>query len=88
MDLPTPESQFFFAHWGLVVFGIGLLLVLAADNEALRVPVMIAAAIEKLGLIGLVMINIKQTFAKAMLPAVVFDTVCVILYTWYLIATY
>lgn len=88
LDLPTHESRFFFAHWGLVVFGIGILLIMAASNEALRIPVLIAATIEKMGLIGMLLINRKQPFTKAMLPALLFDVLCVILYCWYLLTIY
>jgi hypothetical protein len=87
-DIPTPESKFYFAHWGLLVFGFGVLLFLAADNEALRFPVMVFAALEKAGLVVYVLSRYKQPFAKSLLPAVMFDSVCVILYSWYLIVAY
>lgn len=87
-DMPTPESRFYFAHWGLLVFSFGALLVLAADNEALRYPIIALATIEKAALVGWVIAERKQSFAKSLFPAVAFDTACVVLYSWYLIVAY
>jgi hypothetical protein len=87
-DIATPESRFYFAHWGLLVFGFGVLLFLAADNEALRFPVMVFAALEKAGLVVYVLSRYKQPFAKPLFPAVAFDALCVVLYSWYLIVAY
>jgi hypothetical protein len=47
----APASTMFFArHWGLLILLFGVLLVVAAGEPALRAPVMLAAAVEKLAI--------------------------------------
>lgn len=87
-DIPNAESRFFFMHWGLLVFGFGALLIMAADNEALRFPVLLFASVQKAAFAGLIIVNRKKPFTKKLFPAAAFDVVCVILYVWYMVATY
>jgi hypothetical protein len=70
-------------HWGMLVLCFGALLVLAAKNEAIRQPVMIAAAVEKLALAG----NIFATSLRRHVPAAAIaigDTLMALLYVAYL----
>lgn len=84
-DIPTPDSLFFFTHWGLLVFAFGVLLIWAGDNEALRFPILLMASIQKASFAGLIIAQRKKAFIKPLFPAAAFDVVCVVLYAWYLI---
>jgi hypothetical protein len=44
-----PVSMALARHWGLLIFCVGVLLILAAFRPSIRAPVMVFAAIEKLG---------------------------------------
>lgn len=75
---------FFARHWGLLVACFGVLMVLAASREALRVPVVLAATIEKAALVGLVALNWQEPALAGLHLAAVFDTACVLLYVVWL----
>lgn len=79
------EAGLFFArHWGLLVFCIGVLLVLAARRPALRVPLVAAALAEKLGLVLMVLLAWQEPALQGLRPAVPFDALCVLLYAAWL----
>ncbi len=84
LELKDDVSIFIARHWGLLVFCLGALLILAARNEAIRVPVMIAAGVEKLGLIGLILAGSIRKHPPALLIAIA-DSVMVLLYAGYLL---
>ena len=80
------EAGLFFArHWGIVVFSVGALLVYAAGHAEFRGPVMLAALIEKVGLIGAIASNWNRPFARGLRGAAIFDSACVLLYGAYLL---
>ncbi len=84
VELKDDVSIFIARHWGLLVFCFGALLILAARNEAIRVPVIIAAGVEKLGLIGFVLAGPLKKHPTALFIAVA-DSVMVLLYAGYLL---
>ena len=47
---PPASTMFFTRHWGVLIFLFGALLVAAAGTPALRGPVMLAAAAEKIAI--------------------------------------
>jgi len=80
------EAGLFFArHWGLLAFVIGGLLVYAADHAEARTPIMLAAAVEKAGLVALVLLQWNKPFTKGLRLAAVFDGICVSVYAAYLL---
>ncbi len=80
------EAGLFFArHWGLLAFVIGGLLVYAADHAEARTPIMLAAAVEKAGLVALVLLQWNKPFTKGLRLAAVFDGICVLVYAAYLL---
>lgn len=85
MQLGDVTGIFFARHWGLIVFCLGALLFAAATRKELRRPVMFAAVVEKLGLVLMVAMNWSEPALKGLHLASVFDTVCIILYTAYLL---
>ena len=44
---PTASALFFVRHWGVLIVAIGALIVYGADVQAIRTPVLVAAAAEK-----------------------------------------
>lgn len=71
-------ALFFARHWGLMAACVGGLILLAAGRPALRRPVLAAAMIEKLGLVGLVLFG--GAALQPLWPAAAFDAACVLLY--------
>ncbi len=80
------DAGFFFAsHWGLMCFVVGGLVVYAAFNEMFRIPILLAAAIEKAGLIAIIVKNRENSFYKNMASTAVFDGLCVLVYFYYIL---
>jgi hypothetical protein len=73
----------FVRSWGVLVFAIGGLIVYFAYAPAVRNPVLTAAAIEKLALVGLIFFGpVKRT--TAMTAIAIIDGAFAILYVAYL----
>ena len=80
------EAGLFFArHWGLLAFVVGGLLVYAGGHAEARQAIMIAAAVEKAGLVALVVLQWKKPFIKGLRLAAAFDGICVLIYVAYLL---
>ena len=84
LSIEDEAGLFFARHWGLLAFAVGGLLVYAAGHAEAREAIMIAAAVEKAGLVALVTLNRKKTFTQGLRPAAVFDAICVLIYAAYL----
>ncbi len=84
VSLHDEAGLFFARHWGLLAFVMGALLVYAADHPEARAPVMLAAAVEKAGLVGLVILHGGRPYTRGLRLAAVFDGVCVLIYGVYL----
>jgi hypothetical protein len=84
LTLRDEAGVFFAQHWGLLVFLFGALIFLSAVYPEIRKPVLIAASIEKIAIVIMVLLNLKKDFVRGMFPAAVIDSVCVILYILYL----
>jgi hypothetical protein len=79
------EAGLFYArHWGLLAFAMGGLLLYAAGHAEARAPIMLFAAIEKAGLVGLIALHAKRPYTQGMRLAAVFDGICVLVYAIYL----
>lgn len=77
---PEGAGGFFTRHWGLMAAAFGGLLIYAAHHPHLREPVMLAAMIEKAGLVGLIAADWKQPHTAGMRLTALFDTACVVIY--------
>ena len=81
----SDEAGVFYArHWGLLAFSIGALLIYSADHPEARAPIMLFAAIEKVGLVAMVVLHAKRPYTQGMRLAAVFDGSCVLIYAAYL----
>ena len=57
MEIKDEAGLFYAKHWGMMVFVLGLLIIWAAFDEAIRTPVILAALLEKLVLVYTVLTN-------------------------------
>ncbi|UPT66086.1 MAG: hypothetical protein M0D57_16565 [Sphingobacteriales bacterium JAD_PAG50586_3] len=85
IELKDDAAKFYFAHWGILVAALAILMVLAADNVALRTPVISVTLMEKALLVFWVLKDIKKPYTKKLLPAVVFDSAVSIVFSLYLL---
>lgn len=85
VKIPSPAGQFYARHWGLTVFSVGALLVYAGYQPIYREPIILAATIEKIGLVLLLLVDFKKPYTKKLKLAMYFDIGCVTLYILYLL---
>jgi hypothetical protein len=84
VDAPDGAGGLFTRHWSLLAPSLAALLIYAAWHPELRAPLMLAAGIEKAGLIGLILADWKKPHTAHMRPILVFDLVIVLVYAVYL----
>ncbi|MCS6763999.1 MAG: hypothetical protein MO853_08625 [Candidatus Protistobacter heckmanni] len=85
MQAGDDAGLFFARHWGIIVLCLGALLVYAANRPEIRRAVMFAAAVEKIDLVVRVAMAWNNPALQGMRPAVIADTVMVILYASHLL---
>jgi hypothetical protein len=79
------SSVFFVQHWGVLIFVVGALIAYSAYAPAIRVPVLVAAVVEKIALGLLVFFGpLKRT--GGMTATALMDGLFAILYIAYLAA--
>lgn len=79
------ETGMLFArHWGLMAACFGALLLLAGARPAIRKPIVLAAMVEKLGLVTLIAMAWNTPALAGLHVAALFDGACVLLYGAYL----
>lgn len=74
----------FARHWGLLAACFGALLVYAGARPAVRRPIVLAALVEKLGLVALILMAWNAPALAGLHVAALFDGLCVLLYGAYL----
>ena len=85
MAVGDVTGLFFARHWGMLVACFGLLMVLAASRPALRVPVVVAALVEKAALVLMVLLAWNEPALQGLHGAAVFDGACVAVYASWLV---
>jgi len=73
----TPASVPALRHWGIMVFGIGVLMVVAAFRPWLRFETMVFSAVEKAFMVYLVLSSLGQPWARGYLVPLVIDATIV-----------
>ena len=73
----TPASVPALRHWGIMVFGIGILMVVAAFRPWLRFETMVFSTVEKGSMVYLFISNLGQPWAMGYLFAFVVDSTIV-----------
>ena len=84
IDLRDEAGLFFARHWGMMAFVVGGLLVYAAGHPEVRLPVIVAALIEKAALVLLIALNWSKPFGKGFAVTLLFDGACCVIYGLYL----
>ena len=84
VESPASVAVFFVRHWGVLIFVVGCLIIYCAYAPAIRVPVLIAAAVEKFA-IGLLVFFGPLRRTSGMTTTAVVDGVFAILYVVYLV---
>lgn len=85
LDVADPAGMFYARHWGLMALCMGALVVYVSRHHALRGPVLLAAAAEKLGLALLIGLSWNEPALQGMRGAAIFDGFCTVLYVWMLL---
>jgi hypothetical protein len=80
VEVADPAGMFFARHWALMALCFGALLVHASRNAPARGALVLAATVEKLGLVLLVALAWNEPALKGLHPAAVFDGLCALLY--------
>jgi len=82
---PDPAGLLFARHWGLMAACFGGLLIYASSHPEVRAPIVVAAMIEKAGLVGVIAAAWNQPHARGLRLACVFDAACTLVYAfWFL----
>jgi hypothetical protein len=76
---------FYVRHWGLLAFCIGALIFHAARHPEVRRPILLAAAIEKAGLVLMLAMDWSEPALRGLHGAALFDGLCTLLYLTYLL---
>ena len=84
IEIRDEAGLFFARHWGMMAFVVGGLLVYAAGHPEVRLPVIVAALIEKAALVLLIALNWSKPFGKGFAVTLLFDGACCVIYGLYL----
>jgi hypothetical protein len=84
IDASAGAGGLFTRHWSVLAPSLGALLIYAAWHPELRAPLMLAAGIEKAGLIGFIVADWKKPHTAGMRPIVIIDVLIVLVYALYL----
>jgi hypothetical protein len=85
LELRDEAGLFFARHWGLLAACFGGLLIYASGHEQARAPIVIAAMLEKAGLVGTIAADWEKPHTGGMRLAAAFDTACVVLFGGWLL---
>lgn len=85
IELTDEPGLFLARHWGLLAASIGGLLMFAAAHPEVRTAVVVAALVEKAGIVAAFVLVRRRPFARGLRLAAAFDTVCVVLYAAWLV---
>ena len=70
----------FTKHWGLLAFCFGALLVYSASHVELRRPIVVAAAVEKIGLCVIIAMAWNEPSLQALRPILFVEGIIVVVY--------
>ena len=86
LDVGREAGVPFTKHWGLLAFCFGALLVYSASHVEIRRPIVIASAIEKLGMMVIVAMAWNEPSLRALRPILFVDGIIVLLYGVWLLS--
>ncbi len=84
LEIRDQAGVFFARHWGLLAAAMGGLLIYASGHPEVRAPIVLAAMLEKAGLVGLISAGWSQPHTRGMKLVFAFDLTCVAVYgAWF-----
>jgi hypothetical protein len=86
LDVGREAGVPFTKHWGLMAFCFGALLVYSASHVEIRRPIVIASAIEKLGMMVILAMAWNETSLQALRPLLFINGIMVALFGMYLLS--
>ena len=86
LDVGREAGVPFTKHWGLLAFCFGALLVYSASHAEIRRPIVIAAAVEKIGMMVIVAMAWNEPSLRALRPILFVDGIIVLLYGVWLLS--
>ena len=86
LDVGREAGVPFTKHWGLMAFCFGALLVYSASHAEIRRPIVIAAAIEKLGMMVIIAMAWNEASLQALRPLLFINGIMVALFAVYLLS--
>jgi hypothetical protein len=84
LSIPDPAGLLFAQHWGLMAACFGGLLIYASGHAEVRAPIVVAAMLEKAGLVGVIAAAWNQPHGRGLRLACVFDAACTVIYAVWL----
>jgi hypothetical protein len=85
LELADQAGLLMARHWGILAFSMGGLLVYAAGHPEVRLPVVIAALVEKTGLVALIASHWNEPHTRGMRLTALFDGACSTVYAAWLL---
>ena len=80
LDVGREAGVPFTKHWGLLAFCFGALLVYSAYHVELRRPIVVAAAVEKIGLCVIIAMAWNEPSLQALRPILFVEGIIVVVY--------
>lgn len=85
VEVHDPAGLLFARHWGLLAFTMGGLLLYAAGHPQARYPILLAAMIEKAGLVGLIAAEWNALHTRGLRLTLAFDAACSVIFAAWLL---
>src|SRR5690349_5233135 len=80
LELRDEAGLFFARHWGLLAACFGGLLVYASAHPEAREPIVLAAMLEKAGLVGALAADWRKPHTRGMRLVAAFDGACIVVF--------
>lgn len=84
IDVGDPAGLFYARHWALLALCFGALLIHASRHAQSRGAIVLAATVEKLGLVLLIALAWSDPALTGLHAAAIFDGLCAVLYAAFL----
>lgn len=80
LEVRDEAGRFFARSWGLMAACVGGLLIYAAGHPGARAPIVLAAMLEKAGVVGLIGADWKKPYTRGLRVVFAFDLACVLVF--------
>jgi hypothetical protein len=87
LEVRDPAGLLFARHWGLMAACFGGLLIYGSSHAEVRGPIVLAAMLEKAGLVGVVLADWSRPHARGLRLACFFDAACTLIFAAWLFSS-